>query len=206
MRKACYEEHHDVCEICGQRLTGKRGLELPLHNAHECYELDYENYIMEFKRLVCCCPTCHACIHSGRTLTNYLNHIPLYDQEYMYGLAKHAFGLVHNWNKLHPDDEPLQLYRTFKDWVAEPTLHHGIKMLVIDYHIGFYEIPNRAEWDNAFDKWRMIYDGEEYPSLFQSREEWGQTMAARDRGGDTGPPLFEGEAFSQLRAIIKKGE
>lgn len=202
MRKACYEEHGDICEICGQKLGSKRGGDLPLHNAHECYELDYQNYTMTFRRLICVDPSCHQAIHSGRALTCYLNHMPLYDKEYMLRLAEHVFQLVHNWNKLHPDDEPLRLYETYLDWMAEPTLTASMEELVRKYEIEFYSIPNRKIWDNAFDEWKLVYDGTEYYGLYKDRADWEQQMAKRNRQDDSGPPLFDGEEFDKLKAMI----
>lgn len=204
MRKACYEEHDETCEICGQKLGSKRGGDLPLHNAHEAYELDYETYTSTFKRLICVCPQCHACIHSGRAITCYLNHVPLYDKTYMLGLAEHAFQLVHKWNTLHPEDEPLRLYDTYLDWVKEPTLKAAMEELIKEYDIELYTIPDKSRWDNAFDKWRMVYNGEEHPSLFKTRADWEATMAKRNRQDDSGAPLFVGKEFDTLRAMAEE--
>lgn len=204
MRKACYEEHNDICEICGQKLGGKRGGELPLHNAHECYELDYNAHMMKFARLICVCPQCHQAIHSGRAFSCYTNHVPLYDKTYMLNLAEHAFELVHKWNKLHPDDEPLRLYDTFLSWVNEPTLHARMEELISQYDIHFYTIPNKAEWDNAFSEWKLVYNGAEYFGLYQNRAEWERAMSKRNRQDDTGPPLFDGDVFDKLRKMKKE--
>ena len=57
-RFACYAEHEDTCEICGQKLAGTIKSDLPLHQCHECYEVDYEKQRCTFNRLCCLCTQC----------------------------------------------------------------------------------------------------------------------------------------------------
>lgn len=197
IRKQCYEDAGDICEICGIKLGSKLG-EPNMHQAHELYTYDYKTYTAEFIRPIVICPRCHNFTHSGRALTCYLNHEPLWDKTYMLGLAEHGFGLVHNWNKLHPDDEPLRVYETYLDWLKEPSLHDDLLDLIRHYEIEFYGAKNRSDWENAWGKWKLIYNGTEYYSPYNSREEWEEATKSQH---DDGKNLFDEKQMEELSKL-----
>lgn len=199
--KQCYEDAGDVCEICGQKLSGKLKDIYLLHHSHELYSYDYEAYTATFVRCVCLCPTCHSgFIHSGRALTCYQKYEPLWDKEHMLNIAEHGFQLIDSWNKLHPNDEPLRVYETFNDWLAEPSLHDDLEALMRTYQIKTYSIPNRTDWENAWSKWKLVYDGVEYYGLYASHEEW---QAEMDKsGGHTDQvDLFSEESINTMAEL-----
>lgn len=200
-RRACYEDHEDTCEICGQKLSGTLKSGLPLHNAHEVYEIDYEKKQAIFKRFCCICPVCHNFIHSGRLITMYKNHHPMYSKEYLLSTVEHGFELIHKWNKLHEDEESLRCFQTIEEWLEEPSLTADLQALIDQYHIEFYHVPHtdkRSDWGN----WVLVYDGEEYHSEYTCQTDWEKAMQrANHEGGHD--PLFQGDVFDELRKNIR---
>lgn len=206
LRKECYEAADNHCEICGVKCGTKRG-EPNMRQAHEVYDYDFTTYTATFVRAVCLCRKCHTgFIHSGRALTCYKNHEPLWTQDAMLNGAEHGFQLIQKWNKLHPDEEPLRAYETFNDWLEEPSLEGRLAELMAKYQIEMWCAPNRKEWDNAWGKWKLIYDGTEYYSPYQTREDWSIAVEGKDHG-EVNKQLFEGNEFEELRKNItnKKG-
>lgn len=200
LRRATYEDAGDVCEICGQKLCGSSKGDYPLHHAHELYSYDYETYTATFERCICVDPQCHSFIHSGRALTCYQNHTPLYDKEYMLNLAEHGFSLIHRWNTQHPNAEPLRVYATFLDWLAESSLHDEMEELFKRYEIEVYAAANRSDWENAWGKWKLVFEGEEYPGLFSSRKDWEKEMESKNRIGDK-VDLFSEESINIIAGV-----
>lgn len=200
LRRATYEAAGDVCEICGQKLSGKLRDIYPLHHAHELYGYDYNTYTATFVRPICIDPTCHNFIHSGRALTCYQKHEPLWDKEHMLNIAEHGFSIIHKWNAQHPNAGPLRVYETFNDWLAEPSLHDDMEQLFKRYEIEPYKIANRKDWENAWGKWKLVYNDTEYYGLFSSREEWEQKMEGRSgHGKDVN--LFSEESIGQMAGL-----
>lgn len=139
---------------------------------------------------------CHRAIHSGRQLICYQNHEPWWTTEVMLGIARHAFELVHKWNKLHT--EKLKMFSGIHDWLEEPSLHDELQTMIDVYAIEFYAVPP-TDTPEDWGKWKLIYNDTEYWSPYQSAEEWAEGMGVKDEGN-----LFEGDVFAELRANIGK--
>lgn len=196
MRRECYAEHDDVCEICGQKLSGHLKDDYPLHHAHEAYDYNYEQRTLTFKRLICICPSCHSFIHSGRAITMYKNHAPLWNRDMLLDLVEKGFKLIHSWNKQHPDQPKLKCFETIEEWLDEPSLQLQLQALIDQYEIEFYYVPRtdaKGEWGN----WRLIYDDEEYWSPYQNQAEWQVAMLGENT--KAGEELFAGDEFEKLR-------
>lgn len=195
-RTACYEACGRKCEICGADCPAGR------MDAHELYEMDYERKTCTFVRLIGLCKKCHGgVIHSGRAITMYKNHMPLWTKPIMLEAAEHGFQLVQKWNKLHPDEKPLRMFSTIKDWLKEPSLTMGLQLLIDQYGIEFYDVPP-TDTKNDWGKWKLIYEGAEYLSPYKTEAEWEAAMQKRnrqDQGQNTN--LFEGELFDKLREM-----
>lgn len=201
MRRQCYADADDVCEISGVKLNGKRG-DTNLHHSHELFEYDYETLTATFIRPVCISPTMHNFIHSGRAITCYKNHEKLWDKTRMLSIAEAGFKVINQWNRQHPDDESLRVYETVLSWLDEPSLHDEMQALIDQYQIEFWGVPNRSEWDNAWGKWKLVYNGNEYYSPYQSRDEWEEKVGHHKDIVDTS--LFSGDEFEELRRNIKE--
>lgn len=201
-RKACYAEHDNICEICGRLCGSKRGDQY-MRQAHECYEIDYANKSCTFKRLCCICSSCHNVIHSGRAITMYKSHTPLWTKQSMLDLAEHGFRLIYKWNQQHPDKQ-LKMFQTIEEWLKEPSLTDNLRRLIDQYHIEFYYVPEtntKEDWG----KWKLIYNDVEYYSPYHSIEDW---QAAMNKNNEHDKierkQLFDGDEFAELRHNIGK--
>lgn len=196
-RKEVYAEHEDTCEVCGVVCGTKRG-EPNMRQAHEVYEIDYLSRTATFVRACCLCASCHRAIHSGRQLICYQNHEPWWTKEVMLETARHAFELVHNWNKLHA--EKLKMFSGIYTWLEEPSLHNELQTMINEYAIEFYTVPP-TDTSEDWGKWKLIYNENEYWSPYQTNEEWAEAMGVK--GGDKNN-LFDGDVFTELRKNIGK--
>lgn len=196
-RKACYEACNRHCEICGAECgPGKM-------DAHELYDIDYEACTSTFVRLVGLCKKCHTgFIHSGRAITCYRNHVPLWSKDVMLDAARHGFELVHNWNKLHPDAEPLRVWRTFIDWLSEPSLHDELSQMIKEYDIHFYTAKNADGENGTWNKWKLIYNDTEYYSPYEDMAAWAAEMDKNNKQDLARNNLFAGDEFEELRKNI----
>ena len=59
IRLKCYNDAHDMCEICGK--TGTNGR----IECHEIWDYDDENHIQKLIGLIALCPKCHQVKHAG---------------------------------------------------------------------------------------------------------------------------------------------
>lgn len=167
VRKRCYFDADYKCEICGADFVK------PHYAAHELYSYDWKKGTGTFERCIAVCRTCHDAIHSGRLVTMFKQHNPLYPKSYVLKVTEHCFRLVHDYNLSHPDT-PLRIYATYLDYLDEPELHDEVERLIAKYQVQFYAEPHHiAGWS----KWRLIWNGKEYPSPYKSRDEWLEAMA-----------------------------
>ncbi len=169
MRRACYERANDTCEICGERPEDKRR-----RQSHEVFAVDYEHGTATFVGCVCLCQQCHlACIHNGRAITLYSKNSPLITKDFLLAGAEKAFTIISSYNKDHPDAD-LRAYSTYIEYLKFDELREPMLELIKRYDIKFYqEDPKKmAPWGS----WRLILDGEEYPTPYKNEKEWEKAM------------------------------
>lgn len=169
MRKACYEAAGDTCEICGERPEKLRS-----RHSHECFSIDYEKGTSTFIRCFCLDSVCHlACIHTGRAITLWKNKNPLYPTEFLLAGAEKAFTIISSYNRDHPEAD-LRAYSTFIEYLKHDELREPMLELTKKYDIRFYmEDPRKmAKWGD----WRLIFNGEEYPTPYKNEKEWKKAM------------------------------
>ncbi len=151
-RQEVYKSTNYHCKACGvhkSQAKYHKWLE-----AHEDYTIDYEKGTMEIKDIVPLCHSCHNFIHSGRLFT-------VEDD-----LDKVAQILERGFNILN------------ENGLEAPYAANIIAIkLEIDYDIYVHricepELPPTtiAEWDD----WKLIFEGEEYYSKFNSLKEWAE--------------------------------
>lgn len=168
MRKECYERANDTCEICGECPEDKRK-----RHAHECYLIDYEKGTCTFVGVFCICALDHlGAIHTGRAITLYSKNSPLVTKEFLLEGAEKAFSLIHAYNKEHNAD--VRLYSTYIEYLKHDELREPMLELIKKYDVKFYsEDPKKiAPWG----EWRLILDGEEYPTPYKNEKEWEKAM------------------------------
>lgn len=200
MRKACYAQANDTCEICGYKPENLRH-----RHGHEVYEIDYAHGTAKFVRVFCLCSLCHlACIHTGRALTLWKKNNPLYPTEFLLKGAEHAFKIIHDYNVEHPDAD-LRAYSTFLDYLKHDELKGTMEELIKKYDIKFYtEVEDMAEWGD----WKLIVGNREYPTPYASKEEWRATFEDRE-ASDTARILqkniedkFSGDVFDEVNKLL----
>lgn len=199
MRKQCYYSADYKCEICGD--SPEKG---KLH-AHELYNTNWYKGTAEFERVIACCATCHAAIHSGRLITMFRNGNVLYPKSYVLKVVEHCFKLVHEYNKAHPNKQ-LRVYGTFLEYLKEPELELEMKQLIKKYKMMFYIENERksAKWG----EWELIINGKEYPSPYKNQRDWQAAMdqAAKNDTHRKVKNPFVGEAYDLIDVILKEQE
>lgn len=177
MRKACYENADYKCEICGKDLS-EGG-----YNAHEVYDIDYTTQTTTFKRCVCLCShPCHLdCIHTGRALTLFENGDKYTTLDQLLAGAEHAFTIISEYNKAHPEAEPLRAWQTWLDYLNNPILEKPMRELIEKYDIKFNRITTKWFKQKYWGNWKLIYDGEEYPTLFPTQKDWEEAMKKNNK-------------------------
>lgn len=168
MRKECYELANDTCEICGECPEDKRK-----RHAHECYVIDYENGTVSFVGVFCICALDHlGAIHTGRALTLWSKNSPLVTTSFLLEGAEKAFSLIQSYNKENNAD--VRLYSTYIEYLKHDELRGPMLDLIKKYDVKFYsEDPKKmAKWN----EWRLIIDGEEYPTPYKNEKEWQKAM------------------------------
>lgn len=168
MRKECYERANDTCEICGECPEDKRK-----RHAHECYLIDYEKGTCTFVGVFCICALDHlGAIHTGRAITLYSKNSPLVTKEFLLEGAEKAFSLIHAYNKEHNAD--VRLYSTYIEYLKHDELREPMLELIKKYDVKFYSEDSKkiAPWG----EWRLILDGEEYPTPYKNEKEWEKAM------------------------------
>lgn len=200
MRRFCYNQAHDTCEICGAKPE-----DLRKRHGHEVYEIDYANGTAKFVRVFCVCALCHlGCIHTGRALTLWKNNNPLYPTRFLLQGAEHAFKIINEYNRDNPGAD-LRAYSTFLDYLKYDELRPTMEYLIEKYNVKFYtEVENMVEWGN----WKLIIGDQEYPTPYASKEEWKATMEEREAKDSarllqkTMEGKFTGGVFNEVDNII----
>ena len=200
MRRKCYAEANDTCEICGRQPE-----DLRRRHGHEVYKIDYANGTAEFVKVFCVCSTCHlGCIHTGRALTLWKKHNPLYPTEFLLSGAEHAFKIISEYNKDNPGAD-LRAYSTFLDYLKHEELREPMEKLIEKYQIKFYtEVEDMVEWGD----WKLLIGDQEYPTPYANKDEWKATMEERE-AKDSARLMqkkmegqFSGEVYGEIKSII----
>lgn len=200
-RKMCYFKANYKCEICG--CDPAKG---NLH-AHELYTIDYLEGTSTFNRCIAICKEDHDFIHSGRLVTLFKEGNMLYQKKYVLRVVEKGFKLISDYNKAHPDEEPIRAFDTFLDYLRVPELAEEMEHLINKYDMKFYSSPKRpARWD----KWRLVWNGKEYKTPYKDHKEWEEAMkdaakndVIRQAGGsDSGP--FSGGVYDELRKLLEQ--
>ena len=205
MRKACYAQADNTCEICGEKPENLRH-----RHAHEVYEIDYEKGTVKFVRAFCICALDHlGCIHTGRAITLYKAGNPLYPKEFLLEGAEKAFKTIHEYNQDHPEAD-LRAYATFLEYLKCDELKKPMEELIDKYNIKFYmEDPKKvAPWD----QWKLIIGSQEFPTPYKTENDWKLAMEGR-ADQDSARILqksieekFSGGVYNELDNIIKEAQ
>lgn len=172
-RKHCYQRAHYKCEVCGHQGTRGEGD----YNAHELYDIDYENHRDRYIRTVCLCPACHeGFIHCGRQLSLYKHRNPLVTREGILRNAEHGFKLIDEYNKTH--DDIIRVNDTWLDYLKEPTLKEDMLALFKKYNIKFYYAKPEHMRGRVWGEWRLVIGGREYEPIYKTKDDWRERFDA----------------------------
>ena len=205
IRKACYAEANNTCEICGDKPENLRH-----RHAHEVYEIDYEKGTVKFVRAFCICALDHlACIHTGRAITLYKQNNPLYPKEFLLEGAEKAFKTIAEYNKDYPEAD-LRAYVTFLEYLKCDELKEPMEELIKKYNIKFYmeDTKKMAKWK----EWKLIIGDQEYPTPYKDEDAWKEAMEERGKQ-DTARILqknieekFSGGVYDELNKLLKEDQ
>lgn len=196
MRKQCYTDANYTCQATGVEM-GKGHL-----HGHELYDIDWKNCTMTFKRAVALDPRLHSrFIHSGRALTMFERGDKYFPKEALLDTLEYGFSLINNWNTEHPEAEPLRVSTTFLDWAKNPELKDQVNTLIKKYHIKFYDFDKACFNKKNWGKWKLIWEGREYPTKFATQKDWEEHFNPKPKDE---PPLPK--ALSILDSILKEEE
>lgn len=203
MRRHCYIQAEDTCEICGAKPENLRH-----RHAHEVYSIDWEKGEVRFVRAFCVCALCHlGCIHTGRAITLYKQGNPLYPKEFLLQGAEHAFKTIAEYNEDHPDAD-LKAYSTFLEYLKVDELYGPMTQLIGKYNVKFYteDTKKMAKWGD----WKLIIGSQEYPTLYASEHEWKDAMEERAKEDSARimqkgvEEKFSGEVYDEINNILKE--
>ncbi len=167
MRKRCYMESNYTCQASGLELGHGH-----VH-AHELVSIDWKNQTETFARTVALDPKIHVrFIHSGRALTLFKKGDPKMPASAMLTTLEQAFRIISEWNITHSDEGPLRVCDTILDWAKEPKLEARVNYLIEQYNIKFYTFDKSCFNKKNWGKWRLVWDGKEYPTKFATQEDW----------------------------------
>jgi AAA domain len=147
IRKEVYARYEYHCIACGVHKTEAKGPKWL--EAHECYDFDYVKGIATVKSIEPLCHYCHNFIHSGR-----LEAIMGKEKsvEEVKRILEYGFFILAGYN--------LKCF-----W---GTLELAKKVSANTYKVKLYFFPEIvAPWE----KWRLVFNGKEYFSLYKNKEE-----------------------------------
>lgn len=172
-------------------------------NCHELFTYDYENQTAKFERCVCLCYRCHVLgIHTGRALTMYQKGSPMFSKESLLEGAENAFRIISEYNKAHPDDEPLRLYSTWIDYWKDKTLKQDMERLIKQYDVKFYKVSNKWFSKKRWGNWKVIVGNREYPTPYRDAKEWEKKMNKHDSNEPEIKDNCKGGVFDEIDKII----
>lgn len=201
MRKFCYAQADNTCEICGDKPENLRH-----RHGHEVYKIDYKKGTVEFVRVFCVCALDHlACIHTGRAITLFKEGNPLYPKEFLLEGVEKAFSTITAYNHDHPDAD-LRAYCTFLEYLKVDELREPVEALINKYDMKFYsEDPKKCA---KFGNWKLIIGDNEYPTPYATEKEW-KTAMEKQGEKDTARIMqknmeerFSGGVYDELKKLL----
>lgn len=170
LRKNCYFRADYKSEISGIE-PGKGRL-----HCHELFKIDYARQESEFVRLIALSKEEHDFIHSGRLITLYKEGNMYVPKSYLLSVVENGFKIISDYNKKHPDEEPVRCYGTFLQYLRIPSLEKEMLELIKEYDIKFYNevLPPSKLWKG----WHVIVGNKRYDSPYKSQSDWEEAMKA----------------------------
>lgn len=171
-----YIKQDYTCQATGVEL-GKGKVHL-----HELYSIDWQMQTAKFERYVVLDPRIHTrFVHSGRALTLFERGDKYITQLGLTATLKEVFQKIADYNMKHYDEEPLRICDTILEWAKNPKLENSINDMIKKYKIKFYTFNKRCFNANNWGKWKLIYDGMEYPTKFPTQKDWEEYFKPKNK-------------------------
>lgn len=156
-RRKAYAAKGFHCWACGiHKLdTDEKWLE-----AHESYAIDYANGRVTLKEIVALCHKCHNFIHSGRLFVMVAKK--KVSKAKALAILRHGFELLKRAG-LKPFCGTALAYLLLTGHSQEEAVE-----ILEERGLGLPDDVSMPAWED----WRMVIDGQEYPPLYGSYEEW----------------------------------
>lgn len=185
MRRYCYTQANDTCEVCGYAPEDKHQ-----RQAHELYDINYASQSAKFVRTICLCSKCHLmCIHTGRALTLYKKENPIYTAEQLLDGAEHCFKIIDDWNKEHPEEEPLRVFSAWLDYMKQDELKDRMEKLIEKYNVKFYRVSDKWYNSKHWGNWVLNIGTKSHKTKFADKLAWANAMEENNKkqwGSNTG--------------------
>lgn len=149
VRKAAYASTNYHCIACGVHKSEAKGHQWL--EAHEFYDIDYEAGRVEIEKIIPLCHYCHNFIHSGRL---YMVMGKEKSKEEVAEILEHGFKILSD-----------------ADLSAFPFTIHLAHELDVDDHGVMPTLSPDGETP-AWEDWRLVWDGNEYPPKYKTYQEW----------------------------------
>lgn len=148
-RKEAYASTNYHCIACGVHKSDAKGHQWL--EAHEFYNIDYEAGMVEIDRIIPLCHYCHNFIHSGR-LSMILGKEK--SEEEVIEILEHGFRIL--------SEAELRCFYF--------TLHLAHELGAETYDVVQADTPDGET--PAWEDWRLVWEGVEYPPKYKTYEEW----------------------------------
>ena len=205
VRKRAYYDAGYRSEISRELCAEPGGL-----HAHEVYDINYVTGVCTFKRVCAITPLEHVYfIHSGRAITLWKNHNPLYSTERLLKGVENGFKLIHEWNEAHPKRTKLKAYQTFLEYLKFDELREPMEKLIEKYDIEFWgeDLKRQCDWED----WKLvIVDNKgrrkEYPTPYKDYRAWEEAMAEKSKQDNVRKidNPFTGGPFDEIEKALKE--
>lgn len=154
IRKEAYASTNYHCIACGVHKSEAKGHQWL--EAHEFYNIDYHAGRVEIDRIIPLCHYCHNFIHSGR-LSMILGKEK--DEEEVIAILEHGFKIL--------ADAGLSAFHF--------TVHLAHELGADDHGVLPSVTPDGET--PAWEDWRLVWEGKEYPPKYKTYEEWRERFA-----------------------------
>lgn len=149
IRKEAYASTNYHCIACGVHKSEAKGHQWL--EAHEFYNIDYQAGRVEIDRIIPLCHYCHNFIHSGR-LSMILGKEK--DEDEVIEILEHGFKVL--------AEAGLSAFHF--------TVHLAHELGADDYGVVPSITPDGET--PAWEDWRLVWNGVEYPPKYKTYEEW----------------------------------
>lgn len=179
--------------------------DIPWDKPMYCLSVKSTYFVARRDKKVFITGNCHVLgIHSGRALSMYKKKDKYTTKRILLEGAENLFRQLHEWNLEHPEEEPLRAYSTFIDYWREIELRKEMERIFNKYDAKFYQVKDKWWGNSKWKNWHLVFNGGEYPTQFDSREDWKKKMEAKLQADRAKSKARKDKENSKLKEVWKK--